>query len=112
MSKKQNTVEIQHFIDPQALLRDEATQSMMEHLLISLGNVYETYKDSDQVRVMVLKVLMIVAAIFSKIYSTSPETLQKNLTKIRKINNSLIHKDCLKFVSLLAKSPVTIVSES
>lgn len=47
---------------------NESTQNTLEHLLITLGNVYETHHKVDQIKIMVLKTLMIMVAMFAKLY--------------------------------------------
>lgn len=73
----------------------------MEHLLISLGNVYEAHMETDQVKIMVLKTLMIVAGIYNKLYEKDQIKRQKAIHKVIKVNNGLIHKDCIKLSEFL-----------
>lgn len=76
----------------------------MEHLLISLGNAYEAYLETDQVKIMVLKTLMIVSNIYRKLYEKDEGKRQTSMNKVTKVNNGLIHKDCIKLSEFLNSS--------
>lgn len=71
-------------------------------MLISLGNVYEAHIETDQVKIMVLKTLMIIAGIYSKLYEKDQIKKQKAINKVIKVNNGLIHKDCIKLSEFLS----------
>ncbi len=79
---------------------------MFEHLLITLGNIYETHIKTDQIKIMVLKSLMIISTSFNKLYDED-EVLEKNINKIRKLNNCIVHKDCIKFSSIFKSNKET-----
>ena len=68
LNKKLETISIDNFLNSSSLMLNESTQNTLEHLLITLGNVYETHYKVDQIKIMVLKTLMIMVAMFAKLY--------------------------------------------
>lgn len=67
LNKKFENISIEQYTNQSN--KDERSQNLLEHLMITLGNVYENFKATDQIKIMVLKVLMIIGSIYRKLYT-------------------------------------------